>query len=157
MKKSTKLYDKICNSVVKLNIRSKTKSGVLKELVSLLQMGPNAKDILLKTLIKREKMGSTGVGKGIAIPHARTLLVKEFELIIGLSRNGVKFDSFDGKPVYLFFLLIAPPQETSNSYLITLGKVAELAKGIAKDGRLFKVRQEKEFLEIIREIEEKSK
>lgn len=155
MKMSADLYDKISKSTVKLALRSKTRDGVLKELVALLHMDPQAKDILLKTLIEREEMGSTGVGKGIAIPHARTLLVKECTLIIGLSRKGVKFDSLDGEPVHLFFLLIAPPQETSNSYLITLGKVAELAKGIAKDGRLFDVRQGKEFLEIIREIGEK--
>ncbi len=154
MKKSTGLYKRICNSIVKFNLRSKTRNGVLKELVSLLRMDPNAKDILLKTLIKREEMGSTGVGKAIAIPHARTLLVKEFRLVIGLSKQGIQFDSFDGKPVHVFFLLIAPPLETSNSYLITLGKIAELAKGIAKDGRLFKVEREAEFLDIIREIEE---
>ena len=154
MKKSTGLYNRICNSIVKFNLRSKTRNGVLKELVLLLRMDPNAKDILLKTLIKREEMGSTGVGKGIAIPHARTLLVKEFRLVIGLSKQGIQFDSFDGKPVHVFFLLIAPPLETSNSYLITLGKIAELAKGIAKDGRLFKVECEAEFLDIIREIEE---
>jgi len=154
MKKSIGLYNRICNSTVKFNLRSKTRNGVLKELVSLLKMDPNAKDILLKTLIKREEMGSTGVGKGIAIPHARTLLVKEFRLVIGLSKKGIQFDSFDGKPVHVFFLLIAPPLETSNSYLITLGKIAELAKGIAKDGRLFKVQHGAEFLEIIREIEE---
>ncbi len=153
MKKSTKLYEKITNSTIELNLRSKVRNGVLKELVSLLQMNPEAKDILLKTLIKREEMGSTGVGKGIAIPHARTLLVKEFKIIIGLSRRGVEFDSFDGKPVHLFFLLIAPPQESSNSYLITLGKVAELAKSIAEDGRLFNLKEGKEFFEIVKELE----
>lgn len=153
MKKSTKLYEKITNSTIELNLRSKARNGVLKELVSLLQMNPEAKDILLKTLIKREEMGSTGVGKGIAIPHARTLLVKEFKIIIGLSRRGVEFDSFDGKPVHLFFLLIAPPEESSNSYLITLGKVAELAKSIAEDRRLFNVKESKEFFEIVKELE----
>lgn len=145
----------ISESTIVLNLRSKTKSGVLKELVSHLQMDAEARDILLKTLMKREEMGSTGVGKGIAIPHARTLLVKEFTLIIGLSKKGIPFDAHDGKPSNLFFLLIAPPQEASNSYLIALGKIAELAQGIAKDGRLFDVNDKETFLTIVKEIEEK--
>ncbi|MCK4576342.1 PTS sugar transporter subunit IIA [candidate division WOR-3 bacterium] len=157
MDKSMKLYDKICNSTIKLSLRSKKRNGILKELVSLLPMDENAKNILLTTLVRREDMGSTGVGMGIAIPHARSLLVKEFKLVIGLSRKGVLFDSYDGKPVHLFFLIIAPPQETSNSYLITLGKVAELAKNIAKDKRLFSVTEENEFFKIIKELEEKGR
>ena len=155
MKKSLGLYETISKSVIALNLRSRKRDGVLKELVSLLKVDPKGKDILLKTLIKREEMGSTGLGKRIAIPHARTLLVKEFHLIIGLSRKGIEFKSFDKKPVQLFFLLIAPPLETSSSYLITLGKIAGLAKVIAKDGRLFGVKDKKEFFNILKEIEEK--
>jgi PTS system nitrogen regulatory IIA component len=155
MEETVKLSSIISNSKIILNLRSRTKNGVMKELVSHLQMEPEAKDILLKTLIKREEMGSTGLGKGIAIPHARTLLVREFTLIIGLSKKGIPFDALDGKPSNLFFLLIAPPREPSNSYLIALGKIAELARGIAKDGRLFDVTEEDEFLRVMREIEEK--
>jgi PTS system nitrogen regulatory IIA component len=155
MEETVKLSSIISNSKIILNLRSRTKNGVMKELVSHLQMEPEAKDILLKTLMKREEMGSTGLGKGIAIPHARTLLVREFNLIIGLSKKGIPFDALDGKPSNLFFLLIAPPQEPSNSYLIALGKIAELARGIAKDGKLFDVTEEDEFLRVVREIEEK--
>ncbi len=155
MNKVGELYCKFCDSTIKSDLRSTTKNGVIKELVSALSMQANARDILIKNLLKREGMGSTGVGKGIAIPHARTLLVRDFKLVIGLSKKGVEFDSFDGKPVYIFFLLIAPPEESSNSYLITLGKVAEFAKLIANDGRLFKVKNEREFLEIVKEIEDK--
>lgn len=157
MEETVKLSSIISNSKIILGLRSKSKNGVIKELVSHLEMEPEAKDLLLKTLMKREEMGSTGVGKGIAIPHARTVLVKEFRLIIGLSRNKIPFDSHDGEPSTLFFLLIAPPREPSNAYLIALGKIAELAREIAKDGRLFDVTDEKEFLSIIKEIEEKGK
>lgn len=154
MEETLKLSEVISNSRIILNLRSKTRNGVLKELVSHLQMEAEAREILLKTLMKREEMGSTGIGKGIAIPHARTLLVKEFTLIIGLSKKGIPFDALDGKLSNLFFLLIAPPQEPNNSYLIALGKVAELARGIAKDGRLFEVTDVAEFLRVVKEIEE---
>jgi mannitol/fructose-specific phosphotransferase system IIA component (Ntr-type) len=154
MEEKLKLSTIIGNSKIILNLRSKSKNGVLKELVSHLQMEPEAKDILMKALINREEMGSTSVGKGIAIPHARTLLVKEFNLIIGLSKRGIPFDAPDNKPSRLFFLLIAPPQEPSNSYLIALGKIAELARAIAKDGRLFNAVEEGEFLRIMEEIEQ---
>ncbi len=155
MEETIKLSAIISNSKIILKLRSRTKNGVLKELVSHLQMEAKAKDILLKTLMKREEMGSTGVGKGIAIPHARTLLVKEFTLIIGLAKRGIPFNAIDNKPANVFFLLIAPPQEPSNSYLIALGKIAELARGIAKDGKLFDVTEEEKFLRIIKEIEER--
>jgi len=151
------LYYKFCDSTIKFNLRSTTKKGVIKELVSALSLEANVRNILIKTLLKRESMGSTGVGKGIAIPHARTLLVKDFKLVIGVSKKGVEFDSFDGKPVFIFFMLIAPPEESSNSYLITLGKVAEFARSIALNGKLFKAANEKEFLEVVKEIEEKTK
>jgi PTS system nitrogen regulatory IIA component len=155
MSESTKLYKRIDKDDIKLNLRNTTAKGVLKELVSLVPIKSKAKDILLKTLIKREQMGSTGVGRGIAIPHARTLLVRKCEIEAGLSKKGVDFNAFDGKPVHLFFLIVAPPQqESSNSYLITLGKVAELSRNIAKDKRLFNAKRKKEFLEIIEEIEE---
>lgn len=157
MKNNIGLYKRIYNSQIKLNLRSKTRDSVLKELVAQLHIPPQAKEILLKTLIKREEMGSTGVGKGIAIPHARTLLVKECTLIIGISKSGVEFNAIDGKPVHLFFLLIAPPQEMSSSYLITLGKIAELARIIAKDGRLFDVKKDSQFREIMKELEGKKK
>jgi PTS system nitrogen regulatory IIA component len=155
MEETPKLYETISNSKIILSLRSKTKNGVLKELVSHLEMNPEARDILLKTLIKREEMGSTGIGKRIAVPHARTLLVKKFTLIIGLSKSGIPFDAIDKKPVNIFFLLIAPPQEPSNTYLIALGRIAELARGIAKDGRLFDVTGGEDFLKIVKEIEEK--
>ncbi len=157
MEEKVKLSSIISNSKIVLGLKSRSKNGVIKELVSHLSMEPEAKDILLKTLMKREEMGSTGVGKGIAIPHARTLLIKELKLIIGLSRNKIPFDSHDGKPANLFFLLIAPPREPSNTYLIALGKIAELARAIAKDGRLFTAKDEMEFLRIVREVEEKGK
>jgi mannitol/fructose-specific phosphotransferase system IIA component (Ntr-type) len=153
MKKSEHLTDKISKSIIKMKLRSRTRDGVLKELLSVLSLDEKARQLIFTTLIKRENMGSTGVGKGIAIPHARTLLVKDFMLVIGLSKKGIAFSAIDRKPVHLFFLLIAPPQETSNSYLVTLGKIAELAKNITKDKRIFKVKNEEEFLKIIKEIE----
>jgi len=155
MKKKSKLYERIKNSIIVLNLRNKSREGILKELVSYLTMDDKAKKILLKTLIKREELGSTTIGKGIAVPHARTLLIKEFKVVIGLSRKGVNFDTKSHKLTHLFFLLLAPPREASNTYLITLGKIAELAKNIGSDRRLLKVKKKSEFFEIIEDIEGK--
>ena len=119
-----------------------------------LTTGRKAKGILLETLKKREELGSTGVGKGIAIPHCRSLLVKDLHLVIGRSKKGVDFGALDGKQVHLFFLIVASPLEPSNQYLIVLGKVAQIAREITKDQRILEIDEKSEFIRFLGEVEE---
>jgi len=113
---------------VELDLQSEDKDGVLKELVALLHLDQKSESILYKTLKRRENLGSTGIGKGIAIPHCRSLVVKRLRLAYGRRRAGLDFNAIDDAPVKNFFLIIAPPLEVSNQYLPVLGKIAQFAK-----------------------------
>ena len=149
-----KLKDLLKPELIELNLKSKDKKGVLRELVDLFKLKEKAERILLETLKKREELGSTGVGKGIAIPHCRSLLVKDLHLAIGRSKKGISFGALDGNPVHLFFLIVASPMEPSNQYLIVLGKVAQIAREITKDQKILEIDDKDEFIRTLSELEE---
>ena len=113
---------------VKLDLESDTKDDALRELVGLLALDGKSEGVLYKTLKRRENLGSTGIGKGIAIPHCRSLVVNRLRLAYGRKPSGLDFNAIDGAPVHNFFLIIAPPLEVSNQYLPVLGKIAQFAK-----------------------------
>lgn len=113
---------------VKLDLESDSKDELLKELVGLLGLDDRSEAILFKTLKRRENLGSTGIGKRIAIPHCRSLVVNRLRLAYGRKPSGMDFNSIDGEPVRHFFLIVAPPLEVSNQYLPVLGKIAQFAK-----------------------------
>ena len=123
-----KLRDLFSPEVVCLDIQSESKDDILKELIGLLGMDEKSEAILFKTLKRRENLGSTGIGKGIAIPHCRSLVVNRLRLAYGRKPGGVDFKAIDGNPVFNFFLIVAPPLEVSNQYLPVLGKIAQFAK-----------------------------
>jgi len=82
---------------------------------------------LLEVLLEREKLGSTGIGDGIAIPHGKTGITDKLLVACGRSREGVDFDSMDGKPTHIFFLLLAP-EKTAGAHLKALAKISRLLK-----------------------------
>jgi PTS system nitrogen regulatory IIA component len=84
-------------------------------------------DELLKILLERERLGSTGIGDGVAIPHGKVKNVKELMLAFGRSRAGVNFNSLDGRPAHLFFLLIAPDQAVGE-HLKMLARISRILK-----------------------------
>ena len=137
--------------VVNLNIGGESKDDVLKELVSLLKMDEKSEGILFKTLKRRENLGSTGIGKGIAIPHCRSLVVNRLRLAYGRKPEGIDFKAIDGAPVHHFFLIVAPPLEVSNQYLPVLGKIAQFAKDPEVPARLREITTPGEFLELLDE------
>ena len=144
-----RLRDLFTDKVVKLDLESDTKDGLLKELVSLLELDGKAEAILFKTLKRRENLGSTGIGKAIAIPHCRSLVVKRLRLAYGRKPSGIDFNAIDGAPVHSFFLIIAPPLEVSNQYLPVLGKIAQFAKDPDVPAQLLEVDSEAAFLELL--------
>lgn len=113
-----------------IDLKAKDKESVLQELLSVLNLKPEQEKLVLEQLKKREAIGSTGVGKGVAIPHTRSVVVDDVMLVVGLSKEGVDFQALDGKPVHLFFLLVAPPQDLGARYLITLGEIANVARKV---------------------------
>ncbi|MEO0075995.1 MAG: PTS sugar transporter subunit IIA [candidate division WOR-3 bacterium] len=139
---------------INLNLKSKKKNDVLKELISMIKTG-NEAEMLFETINTREELGSTGIGKGIGIPHCRSLLIDKLEIAIGRSKNGVDFNAIDKKPVYFFFLIVAPPQDPGNQYLIILGKVAMVCQELAKKKRYLEPQTPEELINLIKSIEEK--
>ena len=123
-----KLRDLFTADVVTLNIEADNKDDILKELITLLDLDEKSDGILFKTLKRRENLGSTGIGKGIAIPHCRSLVVNRLRLAYGRKPEGIDFKAIDGAPAFNFFLIVAPPLEVSNQYLPVLGKIAQFAK-----------------------------
>jgi mannitol/fructose-specific phosphotransferase system IIA component (Ntr-type) len=146
-----KLREFFTPEAVNLNLQSESKDELLKELVSLLHLDAKAEGILFKTLKRRENLGSTGIGKGIAIPHCRSLVVNRLRLAYGRKPQGVDFRAIDGASVYNFFLIVAPPLEVSNQYLPVLGKIAQFAKDPDVPERLHEISAPEEFLRLLEE------
>jgi mannitol/fructose-specific phosphotransferase system IIA component (Ntr-type) len=117
-------------------LRSRKKAAALEEMVQALALTGATRhpEAVLDVVRRREALGSTGLGKGVAIPHARCTLVTERSLLVARSSKGIEYDSPDGAPVQLLFLIVAPPAEKDPVYLRL---IADLVRGV----RLAKVRQ----------------
>ncbi|MCL4867211.1 MAG: PTS sugar transporter subunit IIA, partial [Gemmatimonadales bacterium] len=100
-------------------------------------------------VLRREQLGSTGFGHGIAIPHARSLVVHRLRLAFGRHPAGVEYGAMDGKPVHSLFLIVAPPHEVSNQYLPILGKVAQLCQQPGVPARLAQLRDVPELFALL--------
>lgn len=140
------------NSNVNLNLKADNKDDVLLELINLLKLDEKAKDMLFKMLKKRENLGSTGIGKGFAIPHCRSLVVDKLNVAFGRHVAGLDFKSIDGRPAHFFFLIVAPPIEISNYYLPVLGKVAQFCKIQDIGARLQETGEVTGFLKLLDEV-----
>ena len=123
------LSDHISEDVVCLDIKSTVRDEAITELAELLKASPYISDCdaYLKDVFVREQLGTTGIGKGVAIPHARTDTVKDFVVAVGRSNEGVDFQAIDGQPVKLIILMGTP-----------LGKVGEYLKILAHLSYLLK-------------------
>jgi nitrogen PTS system EIIA component len=137
-------------------LASTDKTGVLRELVGALVRSQRIRegDILFQMLEQREKLGSTGIGRGVAVPHGRSLAMTRLAVVFGRSEPGVEFDALDGKPVHLFFLTVAPPQDRSNLYLPVLGKIVETVKSARQRRRLLSAKDFDEVSEILEEADQ---
>lgn len=107
-------------------------------------------DKLLGVLAERERMGSTAIGDGIAIPHGKIRGVDGIVGVFGRSRSGVDFESLDGKPTYLFFLLVAP-EESASLHLKALARVSRLFKDAGFRERLINAGDKEELFRLIKE------
>ena len=137
--------------VVKLDLQGTSKDEVLKELIAVLGLDEKSEGILYKMLKRRENLGSTGIGKGIAIPHCRSLVVNRLRVAFGRKREGLDFRAIDDQPVYNVFLIVAPPLEVSNQYLPVLGKIAQFSKEADVASRLQQIASPREFLGLLEE------
>src|SRR6478752_6476690 len=145
------LSDFFAPEAISLGLRGATKDEVLTELVGLLRLDDAASDSLLRMLQRRETLGSTGVGRGIAIPHCRSLVVSRLRIAYGHHVTGIEYQAIDNRPVFDFFLIVAPPLEVSNQYLPVLGKIAQFAKEPDVPDRLAALQTPEEFLKLLEE------
>jgi PTS system nitrogen regulatory IIA component len=136
---------------IQLHLAGTAKDEVLKELIALLQLDEKNQGMLFKMLKRRENLGSTGIGRGIAIPHCRSLVVNKLRVAFGRKKEGVDFKAIDEKLVNFFFLIVAPPLEVSNQYLPVLGKIAQFSKEPDVPQRLLQITQPREFLALLEE------
>ena len=136
---------------ITLALRGESKEEVLSELVGLLRMDERSSGTLLRIIQRRENLGSTGIGRGIAIPHCRSLVVNRLRVAFGHRRDGVDYQAVDNKPVFNFFLIVAPPLEISNQYLPVLGRIAQFSKEPDVPDRLGNLRTPEDFLRLLEE------
>ncbi|MBA3556297.1 MAG: PTS sugar transporter subunit IIA [Gemmatimonadales bacterium] len=146
-----RLRDFFTPGAISFDLQAADKHSVLAELVRLLDVDQRAGDTLLRVLQRRESLGSTGMGRGIAIPHCRSLVAQRLRLAYGHSRTGVEFQAIDGTPVHHLFLIVAPPLEISNQYLPVLGRIAQLAKETDVPDRLSALTQPDDFFRLLEE------
>ena len=121
---------KFCEeSLIVFSLKAGDKDGVIKELVDLVSSSNMVKDaeLLLKDVVERESLVTTGVGYGVAFPHAKTRAVKGIVIAFGRSQAGVDFDAMDHKPVNLFFL-IAAPEDAIGAHLNVMARLSYLMK-----------------------------
>ena len=145
------LSDFVRESDVHLALDGTTKEEVLGALVSELGLASQDAAMVLRILQRREHLGSTGIGRGVAIPHCRTPLVDRLRIVFGRRPGGVEFEAVDNQPVFYVFLLVAPPIEVSNDYLPVLGRIAQLVKEPDVPQRLGEVASPAEFLQLLAE------
>jgi mannitol/fructose-specific phosphotransferase system IIA component (Ntr-type) len=145
------LRDFFSEDAIELNLQSTSKDDVLKELIGLLKLDEKSDAMLFKMLKRRENLGSTGIGRSIAIPHCRSLVVTRLRVAFGRRPAGVDFRAIDDKPVKFFFLIVAPPLEVSNQYLPVLGKIAQFSKESDVPDRLLALNSPSEFMDLLKE------
>ncbi len=141
---------------IKIGLQSTEKEDILKELVDVLAKVKEIGDSksILKALVERENLGSTGIGQGIAIPHGKTDKVKELVAVLGISQKGVDFEALDGDLVYIFFLLVAP-KETAGPHLKALAQISRILRDSYFCELLRRCKTPEEVYDLIKREEEK--
>ncbi len=153
-----KIIDFLKEEAIVPDLKATDKESVIKELVTLLKNIGEISDQekIVEVILEREKLGSTGIGQGIAVPHAKTDDVKQIVVAFGFSQKGVNFGSLDEEPVYLIFLVLAPVEATG-MHLKLLAKIARLLKDKVFRNSLKSCKgKRREIFQVIKEDDEKN-
>jgi len=149
-----KILEALNKNAIIDDLKAEDKKGVLEELVSpLVETTGVDQETLVKVLIERERLGSTGIGGGVGIPHGKLDDLQSIVLGFGRSRGGVDFESLDGKSTHIFFLLLAP-ENSAGLHLKLLARISRLLKkGLFKE-RLLQALDRDEIYHAIKEEDE---
>ena len=139
---------------IELSLEGKDKAGIISELVDIIVRSGKTKNkkVLSDALMEREKLGSTAIGNGVAVPHAKIEGIKQTVLAFGRSAGGVDFNSLDGEKTNLFFMLISPKDDIG-AHLKILAKISHLIKDRFMVGLFKNAKSKKEVLSIIANLE----
>ncbi len=146
------LIDLISPEIVKVPITKEDKNEIIEELILILQDAGKLDDFdtAYQAVMDREAQSSTGLEKGIAVPHAKTNAVQSLTIAIGIAPKGVDFDSMDGEPSKVFFLMLAPPDQ-SGPHIEALSEIARLTKSSSFLRLLTSTNSPEEVIELFRE------
>ena len=125
-----KILDFLNPKAITADLKATDKRSIIEELLGLLVAAGSVKgnkETALEALFERESLGSTGIGLNVGIPHANTTIVKQLVAAFGISKKGVDFESLDGEPTYIFFLLLAP-SSSAGPHLKALARISRLLK-----------------------------
>lgn len=142
-----KITDYMSEDLISLNLKSKNKEDVLMELAGLIGVSPdvdNTGNAIYKALVEREKLGSTGIGKGVAIPHAKTDAAEKLTIAFGISNEKIDFKALDNENVNLFFVFASPIKD-SQVYLKVLARISRLIREESFRNELLHVKLLKKF------------
>ncbi|MDP3732311.1 MAG: PTS sugar transporter subunit IIA [Candidatus Omnitrophota bacterium] len=152
------IMDFLSKKAILIDIKSVKKEEVIGELVDALitadEIEKRCRNKLIDALMTRESLGSTAIGQGIAIPHAKSDCVDKLIAAFGISKKGVDFDSLDGEPAYIFFLLVAP-QDSAGPHLKALARISRLLKDKYFRDSLRACTDDKSILKVIAGEDEK--
>jgi fructose-specific phosphotransferase system IIA component len=151
-----KITDFMSEEMINMSLKANGKEEVLKELAGMLSKSENVNDNkgCYDDLVAREKLGTTGIGKGVAIPHAKTESATKLTIAFGKSLNGVNYDALDQNKVNLFFIFASPVEE-SKTYLKILARISRLVRNEDFRNKLLKSETAKEILDLIDSEEKK--
>jgi len=153
-----KIMDFLSKKAIVTDLKSIKKEDILRELIDALINGGEIerrhRSKLFEALMAREALGSTAIGQGVGIPHAKSDCVDKLIAAFGLSRKGVNFDSLDGEPVYIFFLLLAPA-DSAGPHLKALARVSRLLKDKYFRDNLRQCQDDKSVIKIITQEDER--
>lgn len=153
-----KIMDFLSKKSIVADLKATKKEDVIKELVDLLinagELDKGCRNKVLDALMERESLGSTAIGQGIAIPHAKSDCVSKLVGAFALSKKGVDFDSLDGEPVYIFFLLLAA-QDSAGPHLKALARISRLFKDKYFRENLRNCDDEKQVIKVISQEDDK--
>jgi fructose-specific phosphotransferase system IIA component len=146
------LVDRITTDIVKVPLTSEGKTDVIEELVDILVDAGKIsnREKVVDAVLEREAKGSTGLERGIAVPHTKTDAVKELTISIGISPRGIEFEAFDGKPSHVFFLILASPDQ-SGPHIEALSEIAKLSKSQAVIKSLINAGSPQDVVELFRD------
>ncbi|NYV27214.1 PTS sugar transporter subunit IIA [Streptobacillus felis] len=152
--KTNYIFEKIYVDGINLNLQAKNKNALLKEMFKGLENNENIinKEKAFEDLLEREVLGTTGIGRGVAIPHAKTDAVKDIIITVGVVKDGIEYEAVDEEKVNTLFMFLSPV-ELSREYLTILAKISRFCQSENFRKKLLECESKEELIDLIKSME----